>query len=71
MKRNSILSLIVFLVPFIIGILYVFIRYYLRSYYNNSVYEDTVIAFLIGFGIFWWNVIEPYLDKIFYLSGKN
>ena len=43
-----------------------FFRYYLKSYYDNSIYEDTAIAFLVVFGLFWWYVIEPYLDKIFY-----
>lgn len=66
MKYSTILSFIISLTPFILGFLYILLRYYVKTDYKMTVDKEIVFFTLIILSIFWWYVIEPYLDKRFY-----
>lgn len=66
MKYSTILSFIISLTPFILGFLYILLRYYVKTDYKMSVDKETVFSTLIILSIFWWYAINPYLDKHFY-----
>ena len=66
MKYSTILSFIISLTPFILGILYILLRYYVKTDYKMTVDNEIVIVTLILLGFFWWYGVEPYLDKHFY-----
>ena len=66
MKYSTILSFIISLTPFILGFLYILLRYYVKTDYKMTVDKEIVFFTLLILSIFWWYVIEPYLDKRFY-----
>lgn len=66
MKYSTILSFIISLTPFILGFLYILLRYYVKTDYKMTVDKEIVFFTLIILSILWWYVVEPYLDKRFY-----
>ena len=66
MKYSTILSFIITLTPIILGVLYILLRYYVKTDYKMSVDKEIVFLTLIILSFFWWYGIEPYLDKHFY-----
>jgi hypothetical protein len=66
MKYSTILSFIISLTPFILGFLYILLRYYVKTDYKMTVDKEIVFFTLIILSFFWWYVVEPYLDKRFY-----
>ena len=66
MKYSTILSFIITLTPIILGVLYILLRYYVKTDYKMSVDKEIVFLTLIILSFFWWYGVEPYLDKHFY-----
>lgn len=66
MKYSTILSFIISLIPFILGFLYILLRYYVKTDYKMTVDNEIVFVTLIILSFFWWYGVEPYLDKHFY-----
>ena len=55
------------LIPFIFAILYVLLRYYVKTDYKIIGGYDNEIIFVTGvvIGLFWYYGLEPLLDKKF------
>jgi len=66
MKYSTILSFIITLTPIILGVLYILLRYYVKTDYKMTVDKEIVFLTLIILSFLWLYVIEPYLDKHFY-----
>jgi len=66
MKYSTILSFIITLTPIILGVLYILLRYYVKTDYKMTVDKEIVFLSLIILSFLWLYVIEPYLDKHFY-----
>ena len=66
MKYSTILSFIISLIPVILGILYILLRYYVKTDYKMTVDNEIILVTLIILSFFWWYGVEPYLDKHFY-----
>jgi hypothetical protein len=60
-------SLILSFIPFIFGILYVLLRYYVKTDYKlgGNYSNETIFITSAVIGLFWYYGLEPFLEKRF------